>query len=122
MLVVYEWAVVVSNVSFQQLTNRFKYLLVLFQSNFLLIVDCWDGPDGLPLIYHGHTITTRIKFTDAVQTIRDHAFVKSDYPVVLSIENHCSLSQQRKMAQVFIEILGGIIKYLYTHYQIATIS
>jgi phosphatidylinositol phospholipase C gamma-1 len=63
-------------------------------------LDCWDGPDG-PLIYHGHTLTSKIKFVDVVKTIRDHAFVKSDYPVILSIEDHCSLIQQRKMAAIF---------------------
>ena len=36
-----------------------------------------------------------------MRTIRDHAFLKSDYPVVLSIEDHCSLVQQRKMAAIF---------------------
>lgn len=28
------------------------------------------------------------------------------YPVILSIENHCSVPQQKKMAQYLIEILG----------------
>lgn len=28
------------------------------------------------------------------------------YPVILSIENHCSIPQQKKMAQYLIEILG----------------
>ena len=32
-------------------------------------LDCWDGPDG-PLIYHGHTLTSKIKFTDVVKTIK----------------------------------------------------
>jgi phosphatidylinositol phospholipase C gamma-1 len=32
-------------------------------------LDCWDGPDG-PLIYHGHTLTSKIKFQDVVKTIK----------------------------------------------------
>lgn len=36
------------------------------------------------------------------------SFVSSrfSYPVILSIENHCSVPQQKKMAQYLIEILG----------------
>ena len=33
-------------------------------------LDCWDGPDGIPLIYHGHTLTTKIRFIDAIRTIK----------------------------------------------------
>ena len=69
-------------------------------------IDCWDGPEGMPIIYHGHTATTKIKFCDVLKTIRDHAFEKSSYPVILSVENHCSLDQQRKMAEAFTKILG----------------
>lgn len=41
-------------------------------------VDCWDGPDGMPVIYHGHTLTTKIKFSDVLHTIKEHAFVASE--------------------------------------------
>lgn len=61
-------------------------------------LDCWDGPDGMPFIYHGHTFTTKIKFMDVIRTIKEHAFATSEYPVILSIEDNCSLPQQRKMA------------------------
>ena len=71
-------------------------------------LDCWDGPDG-PLIYHGHTLTSKIKFADVVKCIKDHAFVTSDYPVILSIEDHCSLAQQRKMADIFQEVFGEML-------------
>lgn len=38
---------------------------------------------------------------DVVEAINRAAFVNSDMPIVLSIENHCSLPQQRKMAEIF---------------------
>lgn len=41
-------------------------------------VDCWDGPDGMPVIYHGHTLTTKIKFCDVLTTIKEHAFITSE--------------------------------------------
>ena len=34
-------------------------------------------------------------------------FYPSRYPVILSIENHCSVEQQRIMATDMISILGG---------------
>ncbi|XP_015993035.1 1-phosphatidylinositol 4,5-bisphosphate phosphodiesterase gamma-1 isoform X2 [Rousettus aegyptiacus] len=72
-------------------------------------LDCWDGPDGMPVIYHGHTLTTKIKFSDVLHTIKEHAFVASEYPVILSIEDHCSIAQQRNMAQYFKKVLGDTL-------------
>ncbi|XP_071822304.1 1-phosphatidylinositol 4,5-bisphosphate phosphodiesterase gamma-1-like isoform X2 [Apostichopus japonicus] len=72
-------------------------------------LDCWDGPDGLPYIYHGHTLTTKIKFLDVLNTIKEHAFATTDFPIVLSIENHCTLTQQRNMAHYFQTIFGDAL-------------
>ncbi|XP_044841417.1 1-phosphatidylinositol 4,5-bisphosphate phosphodiesterase gamma-1 isoform X3 [Mauremys mutica] len=72
-------------------------------------LDCWDGPDGMPVIYHGHTLTTKIKFSDVLTTIKEHAFMTSDYPVILSIEDHCSIAQQRNMAQNFKKVFGDML-------------
>ncbi|XP_071431728.1 1-phosphatidylinositol 4,5-bisphosphate phosphodiesterase eta-2 isoform X3 [Pithys albifrons albifrons] len=69
-------------------------------------VDCWDGPDGEPIVHHGYTLTSKILFKDVIETINKYAFIKNEYPVILSIENHCSIVQQKKMAQYLIEILG----------------
>uniref|UniRef100_A0A3Q1BGG2 Phosphoinositide phospholipase C n=1 Tax=Amphiprion ocellaris TaxID=80972 RepID=A0A3Q1BGG2_AMPOC len=68
-------------------------------------VDCWDGPDGEPIIHHGYTLTSKILFKDVVETINKYAFTKSQYPVILSIENHCTVPQQKKMAEYLKEVL-----------------
>ncbi|XP_026579164.1 1-phosphatidylinositol 4,5-bisphosphate phosphodiesterase gamma-1-like, partial [Pseudonaja textilis] len=72
-------------------------------------LDCWDGPDDLPIIYHGHTLTSKIKFLDVLHTIKEHAFATSEYPVILSIEDHCSIVQQRNMASHFKKVFGDML-------------
>ncbi|XP_051531176.1 1-phosphatidylinositol 4,5-bisphosphate phosphodiesterase eta-2-like isoform X2 [Myxocyprinus asiaticus] len=68
-------------------------------------VDCWDGPDGEPIVHHGYTLTSKILFKEVVETINKYAFAKTQYPVILSIENHCTVPQQKKMAQYLMEVL-----------------
>ena len=91
--------------------NNFAFILARVVINFIfslsLSVDCWDGPDGQPIIYHGHTLTSKIKFTDVLRAIKEHAFAVTDFPLILSIEEHCDLSQQEFMARQFKEVLGG---------------
>lgn len=96
-------------------------------------LDCWDGADNEPVIYHGYTLTSKILFKDAIEAIKEYAFKVhlvstiihplalftfsgakfsvfsqvSDYPVVLSLENHCSLEQQEVMARHLSTILGS---------------
>ena len=72
-------------------------------------LDCWDGQDKEPDILHGNTFTSRIKLKDVVQAIAVHAFVSSDLPVILSIENHCSVDQQDIMAHYFKSYFGDLL-------------
>ena len=46
---------------------------------------------------------------DVIQAIRDTAFVTTDYPIILSFENHCTKYQQYKLAKYCEDILGDFI-------------
>ncbi|XP_063076777.1 1-phosphatidylinositol 4,5-bisphosphate phosphodiesterase delta-3-A [Engraulis encrasicolus] len=69
-------------------------------------LDCWDGEQGEPVIYHGHTLTSKVTFREVIHTINEFAFKASPYPLILSLENHCSVEQQAEMARQLRSILG----------------
>ncbi|XP_070782805.1 1-phosphatidylinositol 4,5-bisphosphate phosphodiesterase delta-3-A-like [Enoplosus armatus] len=69
-------------------------------------LDCWDGDKGEPVIYHGHTLTSKVPFVEVIETINEYAFKASPYPLILSLENHCSVEQQTVMARHLRSILG----------------
>ncbi|XP_022090518.1 1-phosphatidylinositol 4,5-bisphosphate phosphodiesterase beta-4-like isoform X6 [Acanthaster planci] len=71
-------------------------------------LDCWDGrnEDQEPIITHGLAMCTDINFKDVIMAIRDTAFVTSEFPVILSFENHCTKFQQYKLAKYCEEYLG----------------
>ncbi|XP_030435990.1 1-phosphatidylinositol 4,5-bisphosphate phosphodiesterase delta-4 [Gopherus evgoodei] len=82
------------------------YIRALKRGCRCLEVDCWDGPGGEPVVYHGHTFTSKIPFKDVLSTLGQYAFQASDYPIILSLENHCGPEQQHLMAQHLKGILG----------------
>ena len=62
------------------------------------------------MIYHGWTLTSKLLFKDVLSNaIKPYAFMASDCPLILSIENHCSKDQQDKMAEYFVKILGDLL-------------
>uniref|UniRef100_A0A8C2IPY0 Phosphoinositide phospholipase C n=1 Tax=Cyprinus carpio TaxID=7962 RepID=A0A8C2IPY0_CYPCA len=75
-------------------------------------LDVWDGPDNEPVIYTGHTMTSHIVFRSVIDIINKYAFVASEFPLILCLENHCSLKQQKVMFQHLKKILGDKIHKL----------
>ncbi|TVY55740.1 1-phosphatidylinositol 4,5-bisphosphate phosphodiesterase 1 [Lachnellula cervina] len=69
-------------------------------------VDCWNGSDGQPVVMHGRTLTSQVSFHDVMSTISKYAFVKSPYPLWISLEVHCNPAQQALMAEIIRSTCG----------------
>ncbi|KAJ3187801.1 1-phosphatidylinositol 4,5-bisphosphate phosphodiesterase delta-4 [Gaertneriomyces sp. JEL0708] len=72
-------------------------------------LDCYDGPNGQPIIYHGRTLVGKLLFRDVIEVIAKYAFVVSPYPLTLSLESHCGLEQQAVMAKILRDVLGDAL-------------
>lgn len=65
-------------------------------------LDFWNGQKEEPNIVHGYTFVPEIIARDVLEAIAESAFKTSDYPLVLSFENHCNPRQQ----------VGGILFFI----------
>lgn len=87
------------------------YRIVLERGCRCVEIDAWDGDEGLPVVYHGHTMTSQEPLEKILYAIREHAFSHGyEYPLIISLENHMCIEQQQLAACMFTEILG---EYLY---------
>ena len=83
-----------------------------------LELDCWDG-EGKPskgttssslhpVVFHGHTLTSKILFVDILQVVKNYlSDFPNTYPIILSLETHCSTPFQTVMAQLLKETFGS---------------
>ncbi|KAJ2949970.1 hypothetical protein O0L34_g11295 [Tuta absoluta] len=72
-------------------------------------LDFWNGRTEEPVIVHGYTFVPEINAKEVLEAIAESAFKTSDFPVILSFENHCNPRQQAKIANYCRDIFGDML-------------
>ncbi|XP_067891802.1 inactive phospholipase C-like protein 1 isoform X2 [Heterodontus francisci] len=72
-------------------------------------LDVYNGPNNEPVVSKRNNVTSPISFHNVVKVINQYAFVTSEYPLILCLRNHCTVGQQKVMAQKMKMIFGNKI-------------
>lgn len=54
------------------------------------------------LLFSYRTLTTPVELIKCLKSIKEHAFTASEYPVVITLEDHLTPDLQAKVAEVSI--------------------
>ncbi|KAI4370538.1 hypothetical protein MLD38_018884 [Melastoma candidum] len=62
-------------------------------------------------VLHGRTLTSPLLLIKCLKTIKEYAFAKSPYPVIITLEDHLKPDLQAKVADMLAEIFGDMLYY-----------
>ncbi|CAN0837972.1 Phosphoinositide phospholipase C 2 [Linum grandiflorum] len=73
-------------------------------------LDIWpnSNKDNIEVL-HGRTLTTPVELIRCLRCIKEHAFTASDYPVVITLEDHLTPDLQAKVAEMVTQTFGDIL-------------
>ncbi|KAL2500503.1 Phosphoinositide phospholipase C 2 [Forsythia ovata] len=60
-------------------------------------------------ILHGGTLTTPVTLIKCLKSIRDNAFVASEYPLIITLEDHLTPDLQAKVAEMVTQTFGDVL-------------
>nr|KAJ0194288.1 hypothetical protein LSAT_V11C800394360 [Lactuca sativa] len=75
-------------------------------------LDLWpnNARDGIHVL-HGRTLTTPVTLLKCLKSIKEHAFVQSPYPVIITLEDHLTPSLQAKVAEMVTSTFGDMLYF-----------
>ena len=73
------------------------YRYVLLEGCRCIELEIWDGPMGHPVVYHGGNMNSTLAVRRVLEVIRQHAFVSSSYPIILSFDVYNASEEQQRM-------------------------
>ncbi|XP_061995819.1 phosphoinositide phospholipase C 6-like [Rosa rugosa] len=62
-------------------------------------------------VYHGRTLTAPVTLVKCLKSIKEHAFDKSPYPVVITFEDHLTTKLRCIVAEMVTQIFGDMLYY-----------
>ncbi|XAR68816.1 Phosphoinositide phospholipase C [Bertholletia excelsa] len=60
-------------------------------------------------ILHGRTLTTPVELIKCLRSIKENAFVASEYPVIITLEDHLPPHLQAKVAELVTQAFGDML-------------
>ncbi|KAK1357141.1 Phosphoinositide phospholipase C [Heracleum sosnowskyi] len=75
-------------------------------------LDLWPDSNsrkGAIHVKHGGTLTRPVDLLKCLRSIKEHAFVTSPYPVVITLEDHLTADLQAEVAQMLTETFGEVL-------------
>uniref|UniRef100_A0A2P2LQJ2 Phosphoinositide phospholipase C n=1 Tax=Rhizophora mucronata TaxID=61149 RepID=A0A2P2LQJ2_RHIMU len=73
-------------------------------------LDIWPNSNKDDVhVLHGRTLTTPVELIKCLRSIKEHAFTASDYPVVITLEDHLTSELQAKVAEMVTQTFGDIL-------------
>lgn len=60
-------------------------------------------------VLHGRTLTTPVQLIKCLRSIKEHAFSASEYPVIITLEDHLTQDLQAKVAEMINETFGDML-------------
>ncbi|KAG8390112.1 hypothetical protein BUALT_Bualt01G0049700 [Buddleja alternifolia] len=60
-------------------------------------------------VLHGRTLTTPVELIKCLRSIKEHAFTASEYPVVITLEDHLTQDLQAKVAEMITQTFGDML-------------
>lgn len=95
----------------QSASSLETYIIALQRGCKCLELDCFDGTAGV-VVYHIYTATTEILFSDIIVIVKNYIISNpTTLPIILSLDNHCSLPYQEMQAHILKAELGDVLYY-----------